>query len=78
MPDLLIESADGVATLKPKSVRKKLKNKKFAAGVERHEVEEGARLLEVELSDHIQFLIDALRPHAAELQIEGTGAQAGT
>jgi predicted hydrolase (HD superfamily) len=69
---------DGVATLKPKSVRKKLKNKKFAAGVERHEVEEGARLLEVELSDHIQFLIDALRPHAAELQIEGTGAQAGT
>ena len=64
---------DGVASIKPKSVKKKLKDKKFAAGVERHEVQEGARLLEVELSDHIQFLIDALRPHAAELGIEGKG-----
>jgi len=68
---------DGVASIKPKSVKKKLKDKKFAAGVERHEVQEGARLLEVEISEHIQFLIEALQPHAAELQIEGTGAQAG-
>jgi len=68
---------DGVASIKPKSVKKKLKDKKFAAGVERHEVQEGARLLEVELSEHIQFLIEALQPHAAELLIEGTGAQAG-
>ena len=67
---------DGVASIKPKSVKKKLKDKKFAAGVERHEVQEGARLLKVELSDHIQFLIDALQPHAAELGIEGSGAQA--
>ena len=64
---------DGVASIKPKSVKKKLKDKKFAAGVERHEVREGARLLDVELTDHIQMLIDALRPHAAELGIEGKG-----
>ena len=64
---------DGVASIKPKSVKKKLKDKKFAAGGERHEVQEGARLLEGELTDHIQMLIDALRPHAAELGIEGKG-----
>jgi predicted hydrolase (HD superfamily) len=32
-------------------------------------------LLGVELTDHIQFVIDALKPHAAELGIEGTGKQ---
>ena len=53
--------------------KKKLKDKKFAAGVERLEVQEGARLLEVELTDHIQMLIDALKPHAKELGIEGKG-----
>jgi len=65
---------DGIASLTPKSVKKKLKDKKFAAGVDRFEVTEGARLLEVEMGDHIQFLIDALKPHAEELGITGTGA----
>jgi predicted hydrolase (HD superfamily) len=64
---------DGIASLTPKSVKKKLKDKKFAAGVDRFEVTEGARLLEVEMGDHIQFLIDALKPHAEELAITGTG-----
>ena len=65
---------DGVTSLTPKSVKKKLKDKKFAAGVERHEVQEGARMLEVDLGEHIQLLIDALRPHACELGIEGKDA----
>lgn len=64
---------DGIASLTPKSVKKKLKDKKFAAGVDRFEVTEGARLLDVEMGEHIQFLIDALRPHADELGITGTG-----
>lgn len=65
---------EGIATLEPKSVLKKLKDKKFAAGVDRFEVAEGARLLGVELAEHVALLIEALRPHAAELGIEGTGA----
>jgi predicted hydrolase (HD superfamily) len=64
---------DGIASLKPKSVKKKIKDKKFAAGVDRNEVNEGLRLLNIELTDHIQFLIDALRPHAAELGLQGSG-----
>ncbi len=58
---------DGITTMKPKSVLKKLKDKRFAAGVEREEVHAGCDLLEVELRDHVQFLIDALLPHAEEL-----------
>lgn len=61
----------GITTLAPKSVNKKLKNKSFAAKVERHEVHEGVRLLGVELSEHIGFVIDALRPHAEELMLLG-------
>jgi len=61
----------GVATLPVKSVVKKLKDKGFAAKVERHEVHEGARLLDVDLKEHIAFIIETLRPHGAELGIEG-------
>lgn len=57
----------GIASLQPKSVLKKLKKKDFAAKVDRHEVHEGVRLLGVELSDHVGFLIDALREHGEEL-----------
>ena len=64
----------GVATLQPKSVKKKLKGRRFAAGVEREEVRAGADLLGVGLGEHIQFVIDALRPHAEEL---GIGARTG-
>jgi predicted hydrolase (HD superfamily) len=58
-----------VATLAPKSVRKKLKDKAFAAKVDRHEIATSAELLGVDLSNHIQFIIDALKPHAFELGI---------
>jgi len=67
---------EGVATLKPKSVIKKLKDKSFAAKVERAEVHAGVELLAVELSEHIGFVIEALRPHAAELGLEGRGGPA--
>ena len=49
-------------------------DKRFAAKVERPEVRRGAELLGVELGEHITFVIEALRPHAAELGLEGTGA----
>lgn len=62
---------EGVSTIKDKSVMKKIKDKNFAAGVDRFEVQEGVRMLGVELRDHVQFIIDAIRPYAAELGIEG-------
>jgi putative nucleotidyltransferase with HDIG domain len=57
----------GLEGLEPKSVRKKLKQPSFAAGVHRDEVYEGAELLGVELDEHIANVVAALRPIAAEL-----------
>jgi predicted hydrolase (HD superfamily) len=64
----------GLATLEPKSVLKKFKDKGFAAKVERFEIEEGARLLGLPLAEHVGFVIEALRPHAAELLLAGQPA----
>jgi len=58
---------EGIATLEAKSVIKKLKDKGFAAKVEREEVTAGAAMLGVELAEHIAFVIEALKPHATEL-----------
>ena len=58
---------DGIETLEPKSVRKKLKQPSFAAGVHRDEVNAGAELVGLELDEHIRNVIAAMRPVAAEL-----------
>ena len=52
---------------------KKLKDKKFAAGVDRAEVAEGARLLGVDLAEHAGFVIGALKERAAEFGLLGRG-----
>src|SRR3954469_720717 len=58
---------DGLTTIEPRSVRKKLKQKSFAAGVNRDDVTNGAAELGVDLDEHIQVVIEALRPISAEL-----------
>jgi putative nucleotidyltransferase with HDIG domain len=65
---------DGIATLEPKSVRKKLKQPSFAAGVNRDDVYEGAELLGLELDEHIANVIAALQPIAGELGIRTEAA----
>ncbi len=60
---------DGISTLEPKSVIKKLKDKGFAAKVERDEVHKGVELLGVDLQEHIAFIIDVLKKHREELAI---------
>lgn len=58
---------EGIAGLQASSVRKKMKQKSFAAAVNREDIVRGAEDLGVELSEHIQFVIDALVPHAEAL-----------
>lgn len=57
----------GIEGMAPKSVRKKLKQPSFAAGVDREEVRRGAEELGVEFDEHVAFLIAALAEHADEL-----------
>jgi putative nucleotidyltransferase with HDIG domain len=57
----------GVDGLEPKSVKKKLKQPSFAAGVHRDEVYAGAELLGLDLDEHIRNVIAALQPIAADL-----------
>jgi predicted hydrolase (HD superfamily) len=60
---------EGIATLEPKSVIKKLKDKGFAAKVDRDEVYKGVELFAVDLSEHIAFIIEVLKRNKEDLGI---------
>jgi len=59
----------GLDGLEVRSVRKKLKQPAFAAGVNRDDVIAGAELLGLDLDEHIANVIEALRPIGAELAL---------
>ncbi|BAI81265.1 HAD-superfamily hydrolase [Deferribacter desulfuricans SSM1] len=53
-----------IANVKVKSVKKKLKDKSFARGVNREDIYKGVEELGVDLDEHIAFLIEALSKNA--------------
>jgi putative nucleotidyltransferase with HDIG domain len=57
----------GITDLEASSVKKKMKQKSFAANVNRDDIARGAADLGVDLTEHIQFVIDAMKGIAAEL-----------
>lgn len=57
----------GIDDLAPKSVRKKMKDPAFAAGVDRQSIVRGAELLGIELNEHIANVIEAMRGIREEL-----------
>jgi len=61
---------DGVLSLKPAGVLKKLKDPRFAAGVDRAEIYAGVALLGVDAVDHIAFVIESLMSSATELGLD--------
>jgi putative nucleotidyltransferase with HDIG domain len=61
---------EGIRGMQAQSVRKKLKQKTFAAAVNRDDIVRGAEDLGVDLNEHIQFVIDAMAGGAAELGLE--------
>ena len=70
----LVRPNRSVHEVTPESVRKKLKDKRFAASVNREEVRRGIEELGVDPERHMQFVIDALRRIAPELGLEGVGS----
>ncbi len=65
----------GIADLEPKSVKKKFKDKAFAAKIDREVIRQGAEMLKMDLGDLIALCIEGMKPHAAELGLAGTAAQ---
>jgi putative nucleotidyltransferase with HDIG domain len=70
----LVRPSKSVLDLDGRSVRKKMKDKGFARGVSREDVTQGAAELGVDLDEHIQFVIEAMRPVADSLGLRGTPA----
>ena len=67
----LVRPSKSVHEVDAKSVRKKMKDKAFARGVNRDDVVNGAADLGVDLDWHIQFVIDAMRARADSLGLAG-------
>jgi putative nucleotidyltransferase with HDIG domain len=67
---------EGLQGLKASSVKKKFKQKTFAAAVRREDIIAGAADLDVDLDEHIQFVIDAMATIAGELEL-GDGKASG-
>ena len=55
-----------------KSARKKLKDKSFARTVSRDDIVNGASEMGIDLDQHIEFCIQAMKPRAAEIGVAGT------
>ncbi len=72
----LIKPSKSLAEVDVKSVRKRMKDKAFARKVNREDIIQGAAALGVELDEHIGFCIEALKPIAPELGLDGSAAKA--
>jgi len=67
----LVRPSKSVHEVETKSVRKKMKNKAFARGVNRDDVINGANELGVDLDEHITFVIASMQSRSADLGLSG-------
>ena len=71
----LIKPSKSLAEVDVKSVRKRMKDKAFARKVNRDDIVQGAASLGVDLDEHIGFCIEAMKPIAVELGLDGSAAK---
>ncbi len=69
---VLVRPDKDIAGLKLSSLKKKLKDKAFARGVNRDDVRQGAEELGVDLDEHMQFVLNAMQARASELGLDGS------
>ena len=68
----LVRPSKSVHEVDAKSVRKKMKDKAFARGVNRDDVINGAAELGVDLDEHITFVIESMKERSADLGLSGS------
>jgi len=68
----LVRPSRSLHDLAARSVKNKMKSKGFARGVNRDHIYKGADELGVDLAEHVQFVIEAMRTVAPELGLDGT------
>ncbi|MCB0310227.1 MAG: hydrolase [Bdellovibrionales bacterium] len=71
----LVRPDRSLFTLEAKSVKKKMKDKAFARGCNRDDIKLGAEELGIELTQHIENVINALRNRASQLGLAGNPTQ---
>ena len=67
----LVRPSKAVADVKASSVRKKMKDRRFAEAVNREEMLEAAEALGVDFDDHVTFVIQAMAANAEALGLAG-------
>ena len=67
----LVQPNKAIHTVQVKSVKKKMKDKAFARAVNREHILQGAKELGVELGEHLEFCIEALKTVAKDLGLDG-------
>ncbi|MGE4519648.1 MAG: HD domain-containing protein [Desulfobacteraceae bacterium] len=67
----LVRPSRSIMDMKPKSVKKKWKDKSFAAGVDRSIIENGAKMLEMDLNELIAETIEAMKTVADDIGLKG-------
>ena len=72
----LVRPDKDIRNVKVKSIKKKWKDKRFAAGVNRQEIEEATEELGVDLWEHVGFVLEAMQGVATELGLAGANVQA--
>ena len=71
----LVRPSKDIRDVRVKSVKKKWKDRRFADGAHREMIEEGARMIGVELWEHIGVVLEAMKGIAEDLELDGRLAQ---
>jgi putative nucleotidyltransferase with HDIG domain len=74
----LVQPSKSIHDVKVESVKKKLRDKAFAKGVNRDDVRRGAEELGIPLEEHIAFCLDAMRSAANDIGLQGQSAAANS
>lgn len=74
----LVRPSKSIHDVKIKSIRKKYKDKRFAANVQREDIQKGANELEVELWEHVERVLLAMQRIAPDLGLDGQSASLRT